>query len=540
MIVKIMSSARITSSGFPAVEYNEKKIKEGEAERVALMNFGYLQDSPEFSSASNLIHYLTCYSDGNNRVTKPQFHVVFSEKGTTATKEELMDFALKWLQKMGYAENPMVFYFHHDTANNHLHVVTSRINKEGKKINNSHERIRSQIAINEINEVNPLEVANKTIREAKAYSFRTVGQFRAIVESSGYETYESDDQLCVKKGGVVLTKLPLATIQSLFDTENDERRKKRAAQIKAWFAKYKEMCNNQQELKEMMKKKFGIDLIFHGKGVGGKEFKPYGYTIVDHHSKMVLKGSEVMPVKQVLEFLPVNRAERQNQVEQIVDTIIQNHTFITTKGLNDLLKTQVNAYVKKGKLIINKRENDLKPNVIDVLKRNDKLAWVNSFNPKNDSERKALATLFKVDLAYVSLDSTNTEMDESIKNELERIAHLSNSATFKDNLRTSGFILYYCDGEHFILSLDMKVILNTSDLDIDNSLFYRDFGGNENDSDRQNDISSDLNNILPTISPSNVTDNFLDAIDELLSDNQSHGVRVGKTGDMKHKKTRLH
>ena len=46
-----------------------------------------------------------------------------------------------------------------------------------------------------------------------------------------------------------------------------------------------------------MKDKFGINLVFHtGKG----HTKPYGYTLIDYRNKRVLKGGEVMDLKELL------------------------------------------------------------------------------------------------------------------------------------------------------------------------------------------------------------------------------------------------
>ena len=430
MIVKILRS----SGAFPAIQYNERKINQGVAERVELRNFGFLQGNAELLSADMMEKYLMEYSEtSNNHIKYPQFHVTFSAKGNSMTKEQLIDFANKWLEKMGYANNPMVIYFHHDTDNNHLHVVTSRVGGNGKKINHNHERRRSQQAINEILGVNPTEEIKSIVDKALTYSFQSVGQFRSILESSSYETYEEQGHLNVKKGGGVLFQVPLAVINQGFTLDDTDERKKRAAQLKAWLLRYKTMCYKKEELQKLMHSKFGVDLVFHGKGEGGKEFKPYGYTIVDHRMKKVFKGSDVLALKELLEFIPYSRGDKERKIQTFIDDAIQRDNMITTLEINKLLKKQTNAYISKGQVILNGEKTPLKENIARILKINDKIAWVQSFRPRTVDERDALAKLFKIEPEYLRVNRS-ADVDESIIDKVRVIASHSDFTTFRTHL----------------------------------------------------------------------------------------------------------
>ena len=92
---------------------------------------------------------------------------------------------------MGYGkeEQPLLIYGHYDTNNHHIHIVTSRIDPQGKKIEHDNERLRSQAVINKIMGLSPQNEVKKTIQESLAYSFDTLGQFQAILESCGYESF---------------------------------------------------------------------------------------------------------------------------------------------------------------------------------------------------------------------------------------------------------------------------------------------------------------------------------------------------------------
>lgn len=123
------------SADFHAVGYNEHKVYKGVATLLEMQNFGGL-DASEHPTAKQLVQFLQFYSSQNSRIQKPQFHVAISCKGHEMSEQQLLDFAHRYLQEMGYAEpgHPWLIYAHHDTDNTHLHIVTSRVAPDGRKI----------------------------------------------------------------------------------------------------------------------------------------------------------------------------------------------------------------------------------------------------------------------------------------------------------------------------------------------------------------------------------------------------------------------
>ena len=69
MIATILPS----STNFHAVEYNERKVAEGKAELVEMLNFGYISNMGEYST-EDLISFLNDYSAKNNRILRPSLH----------------------------------------------------------------------------------------------------------------------------------------------------------------------------------------------------------------------------------------------------------------------------------------------------------------------------------------------------------------------------------------------------------------------------------------------------------------------------------
>lgn len=535
MIVKILK----TSGTFPAVQYNEEKVNQGMAERVEVRNFGPFQNNQELLSSQAISDYLSVYSEtGNNHLKYPQFHVSFSARGKSMSKEELLAFANQWLEKMGYAGNPMVIYFHQDTDNNHLHVVTSRVGRDGRKINHSHERRRSQQAISEILGVHPGTEAENIIDKALQYSFQSIGQFRSILESSSYETYEENGSLNVKKGGGVLFTVPIDRITSRFTDDDLEERKKRAAQLKAWLLRYKAMCYNKEELRKLMHAKFGVDLVFHGKGVGGTEFKPYGYTVVDHRTKTVFKGSDVLALKQLLEFIPYSREEKEREIHAFIDDAFQKDNLLTTRGLNKLLKKQTNAYISKGMLVINGVKQPLGEKVSRLLRNNDRYAWIQSFNPRTEREKRVLASLFKVNPDYLTVSPG--AVDSSVIEGIRQIAAASDARTFRDNLTQNGFTLFKYEDDYYILNFKTNFIVNARDGGVGEGLLERP-GQTREEGDSRSQSGSLLGGVdlgLDGLVPEHPADKVADTIDSILSigGTGSGGVGGGGKKDLSKKR----
>ena len=91
------------SADFHAVGYNEHKVYKGVATLLEMQNFGGL-DASEHPTAKQLVQFLQFYSSQNSRIQKPQFHVAISCKGHEMSEQQLLDFAHRYLQEMGYAE----------------------------------------------------------------------------------------------------------------------------------------------------------------------------------------------------------------------------------------------------------------------------------------------------------------------------------------------------------------------------------------------------------------------------------------------------
>ena len=299
----------------------------------------------------------------------------------------------------GYAGDP---YFHHDTDNNHLHIVTSRISPDGKKITDSMENIRSLKAIESIMSIDQKHQNSEMMKLAKSYHFESVSQFMAIFETSGYEAYTQDKEIYIKRGGQVQDKIAVKEIEKLCRKNGDEG-KKRIRQLRAILKKYRDQSTSCEELESLLKKKFGISIKFLG-----NEFSPYGYMVVDNATKSVFKGGDILGIKDLLQFQ--SREEKLQKVDFFIEDKLRENPLATTFDLNHDLHRFYGCYIKHGNIIMGKDKVELADYLVQKIKYNDKVAWVQGFSPVNDQQVRLLSKMFNVSSEHLHVSENDNNI----------------------------------------------------------------------------------------------------------------------------------
>ena len=458
MIATILPS----SSNFHAVDYNERKVAQGKAELLQMTNFGFVGAVGKYTP-DDLKQYLVEYSSRiNKRIRRPQFHLAISCRGDEYTKEQLVDFAHQYLKEMGYAEEgqPLLIYSHHDTANNHIHIITSRVAPDGHKIDHNHERIRSQQVINKLLGQDESQKVKQVLTEALQYKFASLSQFKAILESDGYECFEEDERLCVKRGGRVLGTIPIKSLTTQYNL-HDEKERKRKNQLRAILRKYHRMAATKEELKEIMKKRFGIDLIFFG-----SKDQPYGYMIIDHKNKAVYKGSEVLSMRQLLNFQ--SREERLAKIDLFIDSMLEDNCKLSTYDLNEMLWRQFSSYITKGRIAFRNERILLNENIRNTLRYNDKLRWLQSFSPINEVERDLLCKFGKIeDAEQISIVDASQKHLETTANQLRSFFEDTKITDLRSSLFEKGISIFQADGKSYCIDFHNRSIICLEDYKFD-------------------------------------------------------------------------
>ena len=315
-------------ASFPGVNYNDKKINSGKGELTLMKNF------PSFINGSSgqqqVRDYLRAISLGNKKILKPQFHAMVSTKFKEHSKGELTKIAENFMVEMGYGKQPFTVVFHNDTDHNHVHIISTRVDKaSGKKINDSFEKLKSQEALSRILEnlydLKPDEELEKLLN----YKINTIKQLETLLERSHFiliKNKQDDSSFDVLKNGVTRKTININNI-NFGKNKNDSRKN----QIKAILLKYKDIHSTkvfkvedrrkqksvlpatknklgenelkiksefESELQQKLRQLFGIDLVFHHKD----NHQPFGYSLIDHQSGRVYKGSEVLKMSELFEF----------------------------------------------------------------------------------------------------------------------------------------------------------------------------------------------------------------------------------------------
>lgn len=364
MIITILPS----SANFHAIAYNEMKIEKGVATLLEAQNILGLR--PENYTPEKLRQFFLDYSSRNTHIQNAQFHVAVSCKGSEYTHEQLIDIAHRYLKEMGYAEEgqPLLIYAHHDTDNNHIHIITSRVAPDGHKIDHNHEKRRSHQVTQKIMEgytgQKQESEVNDIVKEPLAYRYTSKAHFCAIMESLGYDCKDDDEKPVVHlyRGGGELCTIPVQLIMqhALKDNRPDNRRRQ---QLRAILQKYRNLSANKEELAAHLKKKFGISLVFVGKAD-----TPYGYILVDHKNKTVFKGGEFLSIKELLQF--EDTATRFAKIEKTIDELLADNPKLTTLDINRILYRQFGTRIHKRTLSWNGETIRLKESVVLQLHDN--------------------------------------------------------------------------------------------------------------------------------------------------------------------------
>lgn len=360
---------------FPGAAYNEKKVLAGVAELAGHANIDgnflhtlYTLHGVGIDCSKEVERYLQSRSQtyGNTRSTQWQVHLALSCKGHEKNKEQLVGIAHAVMREYGMGKQPYFVYFHRDTENNHVHILTTRVTAKGRLISDHYDYHRFNAALNRVVK----EDQQNDIGRMFEYSFTTEGQLMNIARGFHYKTGESKEDngvLSFYHGGVEAIRVRRSDIDARIaevkaDKRDIARREETAKRLKAIIIKYRELSLKQtpysaddqkmesegkekeraQTKKELMKRK-KVKILPEIKKLTDAKDKPLskleqyqmqwfidelrgkfgiavhfqkdkngivrGYGIVDHNNKVALNGSEVMKLADIIGIMEWKAAQ---------------------------------------------------------------------------------------------------------------------------------------------------------------------------------------------------------------------------------------
>ena len=467
MVVKILDSV----GSFHGIEYNEKKTIKGKSELLSAKNFGIL-DIAGTASKQDYVNYMKRVASLNPEIKKTQFHAVISTKGGEHSTEELHLIAERYLEKMGYGNNPYLIYSHNDTANNHVHMVSTRVDKEGKAVKNSFEYLKSQKVINEIMKLSPELAYSNDKENVFKYNISTEAQFKLLFEKKGYTISNANDQvLNIYKYGQKVGEISKDEILNKIQSSNVA--KENIQQTKAIIDKYKSIYNPvlnwkgeklpgggesttigkySSNLSEYLKNKHGLEMEFHSKN----GLTPYGYTIIDNKNKSIYKGSEIMPLGKLItkDESKVLTEEKTKEIDKLI---------LNAKSLADLrleLKGYGGSISNKGIIKFQGQPSNflISDEYLKSLKYEDRLIKANSFNPSTTKERNVVASINYVKPQDIKV--TDKNYDNSAELILKLKDAINNNQELGQALKNENAKILSNQSEIFLVGTKEPSIIN--------------------------------------------------------------------------------
>ena len=147
MVAKISHGTSL----YGALAYNYDKVMAGTAE--ILSGNRMISDRLGLPSEDIRLALLSFenYLLANRNTEKPVLHISLSPAPEDRlTDGQLVELAERYMQKMGYGNQPYIAYKHADTHNAHIHIVSVCVDGQGKKISDAYEHRRSMTACREL------------------------------------------------------------------------------------------------------------------------------------------------------------------------------------------------------------------------------------------------------------------------------------------------------------------------------------------------------------------------------------------------------
>ncbi|MDR0363768.1 MAG: relaxase/mobilization nuclease domain-containing protein [Bacteroidales bacterium] len=272
------------------------------------------------------LHNFTQFISEVYRTEKIVFHVSLNpHPDDILSDDQLADIGREYMGKLGYGNQPYLIFKHEDIDREHIHIVSLRIDMNGKKINDSKEHIRSKRITEEIEQKYNLHPAGEQKQNevwqftllyfskgdlkkqiasiikpvAAKYHFQSMGEYKAVLSFYNIHVEELKGEVkgktyrgllysaLDKDGKKAGTPLKSSIFGKSVGYEGLEKQMEKSGELiktknlkphtfKA-VAGAKANCQNESEFRAALKRQ-NIDVLFRRNEQG----RIYGATFIDH------------------------------------------------------------------------------------------------------------------------------------------------------------------------------------------------------------------------------------------------------------------
>ena len=149
---------------YGALAYNQNKVDDKHA-KVIFTN-RIIEPADGNYDIHTCLQSFEPYIFANKRTEKPVLHVSLNpDPKDKLSDEQLSEIAQEYMQKMDYGDQPFIVYKHEDIARKHIHIVSLRVDENGKKIDHNFEHRRSMDVCRELEQKYTLIPADQKQRQ---------------------------------------------------------------------------------------------------------------------------------------------------------------------------------------------------------------------------------------------------------------------------------------------------------------------------------------------------------------------------------------
>ncbi len=178
MIAKIGRGANIIG----ALSYNQLKVDQENGEVLSTHRIRETVDGNY--TVAQLYQSFQPYLIANKRTEKPVLHISLNpDPRDNVNDEDFKRISKDYMERMGYGDQPYVVFKHTDIERTHIHIVSTCVDRNGKKLADNYEKLRSMDACRALEQEYKLIPATEKSRNPKEEIFRPIDYKAANVKS---------------------------------------------------------------------------------------------------------------------------------------------------------------------------------------------------------------------------------------------------------------------------------------------------------------------------------------------------------------------
>ncbi|UKT65045.1 relaxase/mobilization nuclease domain-containing protein [Pedobacter mucosus] len=128
MVARILSGYSIRG----LLNYNETKVESGDARLIMANRFAAEIEHLDPKAKLKRFERLTVL---NGRAKRNAMHIMLNfDRSDKLKDEKLTQIASRYMEGIGFGEQPFLVYSHHDASHPHMHIVTTNIREDGSRI----------------------------------------------------------------------------------------------------------------------------------------------------------------------------------------------------------------------------------------------------------------------------------------------------------------------------------------------------------------------------------------------------------------------